>query len=357
MTEAAQAGAAVAAAPPVAITTQQAATMLAERRAASAAEQTKPNPSEAARILGQRAAQARQERQAEAAKAAEEATQASGEPEDESQPSDTPGDETANDGQPNETQTGDEGEPEGDEPQTIELEPGLKVTLDDVRAGFMLKADHTRKTQALAEERKAFEAARTQKLSELEKQIASLQPLVGQNKPKTMRDFIQEHGAEEGLVLFHEHQDRVNAARKLAEQTRAKAQQEARATAERACDEYLVENYNKEWSDPVKYGAAQKAIVTHAKALGFTNDEIYELGANPAALIALDESRQLRELKANGKNVVRTIAEKPKVIRPGAKVSAQAGAQSAAQGARAKLKSSGSLADAVAYLQASRKTR
>jgi hypothetical protein len=329
--------------------------MLAERRAASAPT---TNPSDAARILGQRAAEARKERQAQAAQPQEAPAEAEAgsEPEDESTPiqgSDTPGDETATHEQPNETQAA-ESEPAGDEPQTIELEPGLKVTLDEVRAGFMLKADHTRKTQALAEERKQLEGNVSQKLSLLERQIAALEPHVGNNKPKTMRDFVHEHGAEEGLVLFHEHQARVDAARRLAEHTRTTAQKEARAKAEQDCDQFLVQNYSKEWADPSKYDAAMVEITKHAKAIGLTNDEIYALGTNPAAIIALDESRQFRALKASTGSVKASVAEKPKVTRPGAKVSAQAGAFSAANSAKAQLKSSGSLADAVKYLQARR---
>lgn len=348
MTEATQSGAAQAA--PQSITTTQAAQMLAERRAAAAT----PNTSEAARILGQRAAQARQERQAQAAQT-EETPQESGNTEDESNPmGDTPGDETADAEQPNETESQPENEPAE---QTIELEPGLKVTLDDVRNGFMLKADHTRKTQALAEERKALEAERTQRLTQLDKLIASIEPLAGDNKPKTLRDFVHEHGAEEGLIQFHEHQKRVEAAKRLAHETRTRAQQEARVKAEQDCDQYLVENHNKEWADPRKYEAAQVEITKYAKSLGFSNDEIYALGVMPGAIIALDKARQYDALNSKQGEVKKTIAAKPAVFRPGAKVSAQAGAQSAAQSAKAALKSSGSVADAVKYLQAQRKTR
>lgn len=335
------------------ISVAQAATMLAEKRSAG----NTPNPSDAARILGQRAAEARRERQAQATQAQEAPAveaEAGSEPEDESTPiqgSDTPGDETATNGQPNETQT-DEGEPAGDEPQTIELEPGLKVTLDEVRSGFMLKADHTRKTQALAEERKQLEGNVSQKLSLLERQIAALEPLKGQ--VKTRAQFIDEFGYAEGLDKWDEHQSRVNAAKQLAQHTRTTAQKEARAKAEQDCDQHLVENYNKEWADPKKYDSAMIEITKHAKAIGLTGDEIYALGTNPAAIIALDESRQFRALKASTGGVKASIADKPKVIRPGAKVSAQAGATSAATAARAQLKSSGSLADAVKYLQARR---
>lgn len=350
MTEATETVAAPAA--PQTLTMSQGAQRLAEQRAASQAT----NPSEAARILGQRAAQARQERQAEAANATEEDSEEDrGTPEDESPLGDTPGDETANAEQPNVTEAAQEDEPA--EEQTIEIEPGLKVTLDDVRNGFMMKADHTRKTQALAEERKTFEATRTQKLSQLDKLIASLEPMAGNNKPKTLRDFISEHGAEEGLIQFHDHQRRVEAAKSLAQQTRSQAQQEARAKAEQECDQYLVEHHNKEWADPKKYESAQVEITKYAKSLGFSNDEIFALGVMPGAIIALDKARRLDALEASQGKVKKAIADKPKVFKPGTRVSAQAGLQSATTKAKATLKSSGSVSDAVAYLQAQRKAR
>jgi hypothetical protein len=48
------------------------------------------------------------------------------------------------------------------------------------------------------------------------------------------------------------------------------------------------------------------------------------------------------------------IADKPRVVKPGAKVSHQAAGQSAIQNAHARLKSSGNLADAVALLRTMR---
>jgi hypothetical protein len=60
-------------------------------------------------------------------------------------------------------------------------------------------------------------------------------------------------------------------------------------------------------------------------------------------------------VQAGKAGIERIVADKPKVVKPGAKVSTQAAVQSAADAARSKLKTSGSLSDAVAYLQAQRK--
>lgn len=354
MTEAAPVVAASAAPAMVPITSQQAATMLAEKRAAGAAT----NPSDAARILGQRAAEARKERQAEAARTQEaEAVEADAEQQSEDKADSAPDAETANESpsqeqgasqaDPDESQEGDEG--------TIDLGDGVALTKQEIRDGILMRAQFTKSQMALADERKQLESKFTQRLSDLDKTIASLEPMKGQ--VKTRAQFIEEFGYAEGLDKWDEHTSRVNAAKQLAQHTKSKAQQEARAQAEQDCDRYLVENYNKEWADPQKYEAAQVAISKHARSLGFTSEQILALGVLPGALMALHDSLELKSLKEKGGEIKRTIADKPKVTRPGAKVSAQAGAQSAAQTARAALKSSGSLKDAVAYLQAQRKAR
>jgi hypothetical protein len=331
------------------ITVSEAAAMLKARSAPV-------NPvTEAARTLGKAGAEALKARRAEAQPAQESTEGVEG--------GDVPNDPakvsedgiqnehvTAEDAPPNEATTDTEEEPAA--AQTIDLGDGVTVTLDEVRDSFMLKADHTRKTQALSEKAKELEGKFSQKLSDLDKALAALEPIKGQ--AKTRAQFIDEFGQAEGLDKWDEYVSRVNAAKTLAQRARTKAQEDARAQAEQDCDQYLVEKYNKAWSDPKKYGAAQVAITKQAKELGFTPEQIYALGVIPGALIALDESRQFREMQASKSAVTKVLAEKPKVVKPGSKVSAQAQSQSALQTARSNLQKTNSVADAVAYLKARR---
>jgi hypothetical protein len=351
MTEATQTGAAPAAAPPTAISTTQAATMLAERRAQSANGGANP-VSDAARALGQRSAQARQERQAQAATQPQESPEGEGgDVKDDSTQTSGEGEtlnETANGESPDETQTEGQGEPQ--EAETIDLGDGVKVTLDEVRDGFMLKADHTRKTQALAEKEKHVEAVRTQKLAQLDKIVSALEQKIG--KPKTLSQLIQEYGKDEALEKFAEQTDeleRLEAARGIAE----RQQRDFMSSTLSKRDQALAETYNKEWSDPDKRDAAYTELTGYALKLGATAEELKFL-PSPWMIQVLDKAKRLDALEANKGNVTKHIADKPKVTRPGAKVSAQAGAFSATQAAKAKLKSSGSLADAVALLRTQR---
>lgn len=350
MDEATQTGPALAPAPPAnAISTTQAAAMLAERRAQASGGN---DVSEAARKLGQRAAEARRERQAQPAQTQGPSQGEGGNVEDDPANAETLN-ETAATEPPIETNTTTEGEPE--QAQTIDLGEGVTVTLDEVRDSFMLKADHTRKTQALAEKEKAVEAVRTQKLAQLEKVVGMLEQAIG--RPKTLSQLIQEHGRDDALEHYakqEEDQKRLAAAHALKDRQRG----EYIASREAERDAYLSETYNKEWSDPTKREAAYTELTGYALQLGANPDTLRkypEVFAEPWAIKVLDKARQYDALQASKGKITKTIADVPKVTRPGAKITAQAGAHNAAQAAQARAKSSGKLADAVAFLQARRK--
>jgi len=329
---------------PKTLSIASAAQALAEKRQAT--QQPQPNTSDAARILGQRAAQARQERLAEQQRQAQESSPEEGgnEQDDEAQGSgETLTEETASSEQTDATDTAAEAEPQDD--GTIELEPGVKVTLDEVRDGFMMKADHTRKTQALAEERKSFEADRTQRLSLLDNLIGVAQASLGQ--PKSMKQWLAEDPID-GMMKFAEQQERLEQFGQLI-QTRQQEQAHHIGQLKQATIRELSADHGDKaeevYSKAVQYVSSKTG--TDAKA-------VEAMLAHPEAVKMVQDAMAYRELKSKEKTITRTIADKPKVVKPGPRVSAQAQHQSAVKVAEAKARKSGSLADALNLLRASR---
>ena len=321
----------------------------AEKTDASRLLTGQANPvSDAARTLGQRAAEARQARQAEAARQAEELATAEGS-DVEDEPEGTQDDlTTANDAPPAETEAETEGELAAG--QTIDLGDGVKVTVDEVRDGFMMKADHTRKTQALADERRSFEADRTQRLSELDKVIAAGKQVLPQAKDLDV--FVEELGAEEGLKAFSRQQKmfgQLSQAWKAAENEK----QQQHLAAEQARDKHLAEHYNKEWADPDKRDKAYTELSAYALKDGAHPSELRGL-TQPWMLKALDKAAKYDAIQANKGKVTKLVASVPKVTRPGARITPQSAGQTSIQNAEARLKSSGNLVDAVALLRAKR---
>ncbi len=236
----------------------------------------------------------------------------------------------------------------------IDLGDGLRVSLDQVREGFMLKADHTRKTQALAEERRAVEAVRAQKLMALEQALEqALGQLQQQAAPSKSLQALLAEDPVNGLARFAQQVDRMqqlSAARELARGQRN--EHLAAAKAER--DRHLAQHY---WTSAAEAEKGIAEAVGYAKSYGYGDEFLAAALNDPHAVAILDKARKFDELQAGKARIERLVADKPKVVRPGAKVSAQAANHGAAQSARSKLKSSGSLSDAVAYLQAQRKTK
>ncbi|MCC6912062.1 MAG: hypothetical protein IT566_00055 [Rhodospirillaceae bacterium] len=246
--------------------------------------------------------------------------------------------------------TSDSAEPEAPDDGLIDLGDGLRVSLDQVREGFMLKADHTRKTQALAEERRAIETIRAQKVMALEQALGQLQQQAAPSK--SLQALLAEDPVN-GLARFAQQVDRMqqlSAARELARGQRN--EHLAAAKAER--DRHLAQHY---WTSAAEAEKGIAEAVGYAKSYGYGDEFLAAALNDPHAVAILDKARKFDELQAGKARIERLVADKPKVVRPGAKVSAQAAHHGAAQSARSKLKSSGSLSDAVAYLQAQRKTK
>ncbi len=232
----------------------------------------------------------------------------------------------------------------------IDLGDGLKVTLDQIREGFMLKADHTRKTQALAEERRAIEHIRAQKLAALEQALGQLREQA--TGPSSLQALLAEDPVN-GLAKFAQQVDRMQqlaAARDLARQQRE--DHLAAARAER--DKYLAQHY---WTSPAETEKGLAEALSYAKSYGYDDDYLAAALNDHNVVTILDKARKFDELQAGKARLERLVADKPKLVKPGAKVSAQAAHSSAAQSARGRLKASGSLSDAVAYLQAQRKVK
>lgn len=230
--------------------------------------------------------------------------------------------------------------------RTIDLGDGMRVSLKEVRDGFMLKADHTRKTQALAAERRQHEAERIHRLRELDQLIGTL---VNQApRPKSLKQHLAEDPAY-GLARFAEQTENLG---RLAHAARAAESHKARAVAEAeaARDQELAETYEPSWAHAPTRQKAYAALSAYALSEGAHPDEVRGL-VRPWMIRMVDKAAKYDALQKGSGKVARMIADKPRVVRPGAKHSTQALGQAAVRNAHAKLKSSGSLADAVALIR------
>jgi hypothetical protein len=294
--------------------------------------------SDAARIMGKRAAEARAARQAQQPQ-----NQEGSEDDDEANPQGSHG-ETAD------TAPDPEAQPEADNQSgdgEIDLGDGTKVTRDEVREGFLRTADYTRKTMALAEERKSWDNwfKQTGELTN-----ALLEGLTRDLQPKDELTLIQEYGYENGRVEFLKQQkkvDQIRAAMQARQQMEAETAKRTRQSTIQALAQTYGEKAQTHYEAASKY-AAQRLNMDETAIMPFLSPENIEI---------LHDARQWRELQASKGNVTRFVADKPKVTKPGVRTTQTAAQSSAINNGFAKLKQSGNPADAVALWRAMKAKR
>jgi hypothetical protein len=331
-----------------AITASEAARRFGAQRQAQATQ----NPvSDAARTLGQRAAEARKQlRQAEPTPAQEaNSVEEEAEQQAEDKASDAPDAETPDQVTPSEGENPDQAESQEDSnSETIDID-GLKLTKAEISENLLRRADYTKKTQELGEMRKALETDRAQRLQLLDNAVVAAQQLLGQ--PKDPESLIEEFGMDEGMKAYFR---QVKQFETLGNVIQARQQEQAKH------QETLKQSTIKELS--AKHGEKSeevfsKAVQAVASKTGSDPKNVEAMLAHPEAVEFVVDALKWREMEANKPKVTKMVAGKPAVIKPGAKVSAQANAQNRVQKAEATLKQTGKLADAVALLRASRGTR
>lgn len=214
--------------------------------------------------------------------------------EDGDEPTDEPG---AEDGEG----ADEEGE-EPDEPEaqakaiTIEVDgKPLTLTADEVRNGYLRQADYTRKTTALAEERKTFHseiaAVRAERqqyaalLPALDQQIKALMPqepdwdrLASDDPVEFNRQWAAKQLRDQKLAAIQQEQQRL-----FALQQQEVQQQTAQQTA--AERESLIQA-NPAWRDNARWKQDRVAVRDYLAGYGYSADEISAVTDHRAVVIA-----------------------------------------------------------------------
>jgi hypothetical protein len=228
-----------------------------------------------------------------------------------------------------------------------------RVTLEDLKAGYQRNDDYTRKTMALAEQRKAAEAdhaAVRQEREHYAAMLGQLQQQIRQAEPQIDWDQLKVADPQQWMVMKLEQQDRERAMAGLqAEQARIDAQmQQTRAEQQnevlKAEETKLLEAI-PEWKDPEKAKAGKAALLQAGQNYGYSSKELAGVTDSRAVLIlkkavAYDE---LMAKKANLKPDVREPSTRP--ARPGATPQKVNGVARASQ----RLAKSGSVEDAADF--------
>ena len=201
----------------------------------------------------------------------------------------------------------------------------LEVDLDELIKGYSRTSDYTKKTQNLAEQRKAVESERT-KIEE----AAKLRDTYAQRLQVIEQMLTQ---PTEDLTALKDN-DPVGYAIKVAENMeREKQLQAVRAERESVQARQVAENQERlkshiaqeaerlrsaipDFSDEVKGEVIRKEIRDYAKSVGWSDQELSQV-YDHRAVLTLYRAMQFDKLQKSKPAVQKRVAEAPKSLAPG----------------------------------------
>ena len=264
-------------------------------------------------------------------------------------------------------------EPEELETQEVETEPEpqrfrvkaageeREVTFDELVDGYQKGLDYTKKSQSVAEQRKAVEAERaaieqakqardaySQRLSLIEEFLSKQNEGEDLNALKEVDPLgyavkiAERTEREKQLAMVQAEQQRI-AQQRFAEQ-QAQLQQRLQQEAKR------VAEVIPEYGDEKKSNEVKKQIRDFAKEVGFTDQELAQ-AYDSRQVQVLWMAAQYAKLQKQKPEVTKKVQDAPKMLRPGVAANQKNAADENVKKAHSQLRKSGKVSDAAALFE------
>ena len=202
-----------------------------------------------------------------------------------------------------------------------------EVSLDELVKGYQREKDYTKKTQTLAEQRKAVEAERhtVEQAKQLRDTYAQRlqiieQALRSQSDGENLNELKETDpiGYAVAVAERSENEKRLYALR--AEQARIAQLQQAEQAQQ--LSQVVTQEADKlskvlpEYADPQKGETIRKSIRSYAESVGFSADELSKV-YDSRAVLTLYKAMQYDKLMSNKGEVNKKVSQAPKMLRPG----------------------------------------
>jgi len=219
-------------------------------------------------------------------------------------------------------------EPEEEPTPTYRVKVGkeeVDVPLDELIQGYSRTKDYTKKTQEVAEQRKAIEAERSkiEEAAKLRDQYAQRLSIIEQmlQQPEPDLSQLKETDPIGYAVAVAEQTERQKQLAAVQAERARLAQQQQSEQAERlkmhlASEAAKLREAIPEWQDEVKGEIIKKEIREYAKSVGFTDQELAQV-YDSRAVTALYKAAQYDKLMKGKIDATKKVSQAPKMLRPG----------------------------------------
>lgn len=230
----------------------------------------------------------------------------------------------------------------------------IEVTLDELQKGYSRTQDYTRKTQALAEQRKEAEAELSQVRQErayYAQMLGALEQQLAQADQQPDWDRLYQENPNEWVrqrELWRDKQDKLSAVKAEQERLTATAQQEAVKVKQEQLklEAQKLMDAIPEWKDSKKAAVERAKLMDAAKAVGYADSELEQI-MDHRAVVLLRKAALYDELMGKKSTIKPVPSKGPKTSKPGS-AGSQPTKQSEAKQAQSRLAKTGSMKDAAA---------
>ena len=261
--------------------------------------------------------------------------------------------------EPEEVEASEETQEEVEEPPRYRVKVGseeLEVDLDELIKGYSRTSDYTKKTQTLAEQRKAIEAekARIEEAAKLRDQYAQRLGLVEQMLTQQPEENLAELKETDPIAYAVRVAERAERDKQLAAvrqerqqlAMRQQAEQQERLRTHLSSEAERLRAAIPEMADEVKGEVIRKEIKDFARSIGFSEQELASV-YDHRAVLTLYQAMQWQKLQQGKPQATKKVAEAPKMLKAGTTGKQSTAEQDAMKKMRAKLAKTGDRRDAA----------
>lgn len=287
--------------------------------------------------------------------------QASGEEESEDVEGDPDLEDQAEDGEGEDEQESEGGRFVGDNAK-VRLADGTVITIADLKSGSLRNADYTRKTQEVAEQRRAletqsqaFEASQKELAQQREYVSQLLQSLTPQAPDPALlsTDPLKYMQDKANFEAYQQHEQYLKG---LSEADKTKAKEKADADRQTRINTEWGQLMGKapDLNDKAKFTVFEADLFKFGGEYGFSRDELVaQVPMDHRMALVLKDAIAYRKLKAAQPKVARKVENRPPVVKGGKRLSPQAQKARQSSDAFSRLKKTGTVEDATAAYLAS----
>ena len=234
-----------------------------------------------------------------------------------------------------------------------------EVTLDELIKSYQLGTDYTKKSQAVAEERKAVEAERqaVQEAKQMRDTYAQRLEMIEQMLQPQQEENLEYLKETDPIGYSVKVAEMIQRDKQLAavqaERSRINQQQEQDRQVQMqsvvAEEMQKLSSFIPEFSDPAKGEAIRNDIRAFGKQIGFSDNELAAV-YDSRAVLTLYKAMQYDKLVASKPAITKKVNEAPKAIKSGVSKPRDSNAEEIRK-LKARVKSSGSVRDAASVFE------